>query len=81
VGVQISRVAGGKVAKNGILDCGRVAFGGSLLIFEQSRYPVNSKVVRPACNISLAVPGVYKKKLLGICTGGQLPPTFCTGGL
>ena len=30
VGVQISAVAGGKVAKNGNSDCGRVAFGGSL---------------------------------------------------
>jgi len=30
VGDQISAVAGSKVAKNGILDYGRVAFGGSL---------------------------------------------------
>jgi len=30
VGVQISKAARGKVAKNGISDCGWVALGGSL---------------------------------------------------
>ena len=30
MGFQISRVAGDKMAKNGISDCGRVAFGGYL---------------------------------------------------
>ena len=45
------------------------------------RSRVNSKLVRTARNFFVAGLRVHKKKLLGMGTGYQLPPTFCTWGL
>ena len=45
------------------------------------RSRVNSKLVRTARNFFVAGSRVHEKKLLGMGTGYQLPPTFCTWGL
>ena len=44
-------------------------------------FHTNSKVVRVARNIFIAGFGGRQSKLLGVGTGGQLAPNFCTGRL
>jgi len=45
------------------------------------RSPVNSKLVASARNFFISGLRVHQSKLLGMSTGDQLPPTFCTGVL
>ena len=69
-----------EIEKIGIKVGKKLRLFGLLVFFAQACFPVNSKVFRAASRTFAATLRVRKRKLLGIGTGGQGPPKFCTGG-